>query len=97
MKDITELTFKINDFLHKEILSVTDPSVWNTCQILVNGNVWVQGTLYATEVIASEVKDHLGGCREVVAEFTVDSTSPYPAKTTNPYDKVPFTAKEVGL
>ncbi len=78
MKDITELTFKINDFLHKEILSVTDPSVWNTCQIVVNGTVWVQGTLYTTEVSASEVKGHLGGCREVFAEFTVDSISPLP-------------------
>lgn len=81
-----DLLNEVNKLLHKEPFQ-------SSVQILIDGQVLVSGTGHVAN-ISTYQKGWLGGIN-FDAEFQVCVEASH--KEVNPYDKVPFTAKDINL
>ncbi len=86
---VTALDFIVTEDLQKEIETFLDDPSGKPIQIVIDGRVWVQGVAGLSGTGGVET---LGlNIKKLSASFIVDS------ERVTSYDKVPFTANEVGL
>lgn len=77
----------------KEVISKTEKHEPSTVSVIIDGKVWIQGVATTTQI---EHHNHQGTWQNTISlsmNCYEEKDSEY---SSNPYNKVPFSGKEVG-